>query len=86
IGEVRDYVLSSGVEWELGCKLDVLDGRARDNQAYKRIVRRDFSVPDPNNPKLSVPVGKQCYRGIEGCEFLLIYGMLLAEVYFSWVD
>ncbi|WP_215200544.1 TonB-dependent receptor domain-containing protein, partial [Escherichia coli] len=46
-------------------KFDFLDGRGSATLAAYRIVRRDFSVADPNNPNLSVPVGQQTSRGIE---------------------
>lgn len=85
-GQVRDYDLSTGDQWELGSKFDFLDGRGSATLAAYRIVRRDFSVADPNNPNLSVPVGQQTSRGIEAAASLRITPKLLAEGNFAWVD
>ncbi|MBI7470846.1 TonB-dependent receptor [Pseudomonas aeruginosa] len=84
--QVRDYDLSTGDQWELGSKFDFLDGRGSATLAAYRIVRRDFSVADPNNPNLSVPVGQQTSRGIEAAASLRITPKLLAEGNFAWVD
>ena len=85
-GQVRDYDPSTGDQWELGSKFDFLDGRGSATLAAYRIVRRDFSVADPNNPNLSVPVGQQTSRGIEAAASLRITPKLLAEGNFAWVD
>ncbi len=85
-GQVRDYDLSTGDQWELGSKFDFLEGRGSATLAAYRIVRRDFSVADPNNPNLSVPVGQQTSRGIEAAASLRITPKLLAEGNFAWVD
>ena len=84
-GQVRDYDLSTGDQWELGSKFDFLDGRGSATLAAYRIVRRDFSVADPNNPNLSVPVGQQTSRASRP-PLLRITPKLLAEGNFAWVD
>lgn len=62
---VRDFDLSTGAQWEVGSKLDFLDGRGAATLALYRIVRKDFPVADPNVPGTSLPVGQQTSEGIE---------------------
>lgn len=84
--QVRDFDLSTGEQWEVGSKLDFLDGRASATIALYRIVRRDFPVADPNNPGSTVPVGQQTSEGIElGASFKLTERLLL-EGNLGWVD
>lgn len=85
-GQIRDYGLSTGDQWELGSKPDSLDGRGSATLAVYRTVRRDFSVADPNNPNLSVSTDQQTSRGIKVTASLRIAPKLLAEDNSAWVD
>lgn len=64
-GSVQDWDLTTGRQLELGSKFDFLDGRGNAAIAAYKIIRKNLAMPDPDNPNLSIPVGRQSSRGLE---------------------
>ena len=64
-GPILNWDLTTGNQVELGSKFDFLEGRGNATLAAYRIVRKNLSSPDPDNPNLSLPIGQQSSRGIE---------------------
>ncbi|MDP1612503.1 MAG: TonB-dependent siderophore receptor [Sulfuritalea sp.] len=64
-GPILDWDLTTGDQVELGSKFDFLDGRGNATLAAYKIVRKNLSTPDPDNPNVSLPIGQQSSRGIE---------------------
>jgi len=85
-GQVRDFDLSTGNQWEVGSKFDFLDGRGSATLAAYRIERKNLSTADPSNPGSSQPVGQQSSRGVELAASLRVTPKLLAEGNFAYVD
>ena len=84
--QVGLYDLTTGEQWEVGSKLDFLDGRGSATVALYEIVRRDFTVKDSNNPNLTVQAGQQTSRGIELAGRLQVTSKLLAEANYAYVN
>jgi len=84
--QVGLYDLTTGEQWEVGSKLDFLDGRRSTNKKMYEIVRRDFTVKDSNNPNLTVQAGQQTSRGIELAGKLQVTSKLLAEANYAYVN
>lgn len=80
------FDLSKGEQWEIGSKLDVLDGRGSVTAALYQIVRRDFAVRDSSNPNLTVQAGQQTSRGLELAGKLQATQRLLLEANYAYVD
>ena len=57
--------LTTGKQFEIGSKLDFLDGRASATVAAYRITRNNLSTIDPTNRLNTLLVGQQSSRGIE---------------------
>jgi len=55
----------TGESWEVGMKVDALDGRLGGSLALFRTYRQNVASPDPANPGFSIPVGEQRHQGIE---------------------
>ncbi|QIH09771.1 MULTISPECIES: TonB-dependent receptor [unclassified Pseudomonas] len=85
-GQVRDFDLSTGNQWEIGSKFDFLEGRGSATLAAYRIERKNLSTADPANPGNSQPVGQQSSRGVELAASLRVTPKLLAEGNFAYVD
>lgn len=64
-GQVRDFELTTGKQWEIGSKFGFADGRGNGTLAYYDITRRNIAISDPANPGSTIPVGQQSSRGIE---------------------
>lgn len=64
-GSVQDFDLTTGKQLEIGSKFDFLEGRGNATVAAYKIVRKNLSMPDQNNPTITIPVGQQSSRGIE---------------------
>jgi iron complex outermembrane receptor protein len=64
-GAIQDFDLTKGNQLEVGSKFDFLDGRGNGTVAAYRIQRKNLSMPDPDNPNVSIPVGAQSSRGLE---------------------
>lgn len=84
--QVGLYDLTTGEQWEVGSKLDFLDGRGSATVALYEIVRRDFTVKDSSNPNLTVQAGQQTSRGIELAGKLQVTAKLLAEANYAYVN
>ncbi len=84
--QVGLYDLTTGEQWEVGSKLDFLDGRGSATVALYEIVRRDFTVKDSNNPNLTIQAGQQTSRGIELAGKLQVTSKLLAEANYAYVN
>ena len=84
--QVGLYDLTTGEQWEVGSKLDFLDGRGSATVALYEIMRRDFTVKDSNNPNLTVQAGQQTSRGIELAGKLQVTSKLLAEANYAYVN
>ena len=84
--QVGLYDLTTGEQWEVGSKLDFLDGRGSATVALYEIVRRDFTVKDSNNPNLTVQASQQTSRGIELAGKLQVTSKLLAEANYAYVN
>ena len=85
-GQVQDFDLTTGEQWEVGSKFDFLDGRGSATVALYQITRKDLVTNDPNNPGETLPVGQQSSTGIEVAGSLWVTPKLLAEGNFAWVD
>lgn len=64
-GAIQNWDLTTGNQIELGSKFDFLEGRGNATLAAYKIVRKNLSTPDPDNPNVSIPIGQQSSRGIE---------------------
>lgn len=64
-GPIQNWDLTTGNQIELGSKFDFLEGRGNATLAAYKIVRKNLSTPDPDNPNVSIPIGQQSSRGIE---------------------
>jgi iron complex outermembrane receptor protein len=64
-GPIQNWDLTTGKQLEIGSKFDFLNGRGNATFAAYRIIRKNLSTPDPNNPNVSLPIGAQSSRGIE---------------------
>lgn len=85
-GQLQDFDLTTGEQWEVGSKFDFLDGRGSATAAIYQITRKDLVTNDPNNPGETLPVGQQTSTGIEVAGSLLVTPKLLAEGNVAWVD
>lgn len=85
-GQVQDFDLTTGEQWEVGSKFDFLDGRGSATLAAYQIERKNLVTNDPNNPGETLPVGKQTSTGVELAASLRVTPKLLAEGNFAWVD
>lgn len=84
--QVSDFDLTTGKQFEVGSKLDFLEGRGSATLAAYRITRKNLAVADPNNPGTTLPVGQQSSRGIELAASLQVTDKLSAQGNFSIVD
>lgn len=84
--QVQDFDLTTGEQWEIGSKLDFLDGRGSATVSLYQLEREDLSTADPNNPGQTLPVGKQSARGIELAAALQVTDSVRAEGNMAWVD
>ncbi|GJL49056.1 MAG: ferrichrome-iron receptor [Nitrospirales bacterium] len=55
----------TGDSYEVGAKLDLLDGKLLLSTAVFRAYRENVAAFDPNNPGFSLTVGEQRHQGIE---------------------
>ncbi len=55
----------TGESYEVGAKLDLLDGRLRLTTALFRAYRQNVATTDPDNPQFSIAVGEQRHQGVE---------------------
>ncbi|MEH6493800.1 TonB-dependent receptor [Halopseudomonas sp.] len=85
-GQIQDFDLTTGEQWEVGSKFDFLAGRGSATVALYQITRKDLATNDPNNPGETLPVGQQSSTGIELAGSLWVTPKLLAEGNFAWVD
>lgn len=60
------FDMSEGKQTEIGVKNVLLDGRVEWTLSGYRITKNKLLTPDPNNAALSLQVGQQSSRGIEG--------------------
>lgn len=84
--QVRNFDLTTGEQVEVGSKFDFADGRGSATVAAYQIVRKDFSVKDPNNPTQDIQAGQQTSRGIELAGSFRMNPKLLAEANYAYVD
>jgi iron complex outermembrane receptor protein len=63
--QVRDFDLTTGEQWEVGGKLDFLNGRGTATLAAYTITRKNLAMADPASPGTTLPVGQQSSRGLE---------------------
>ena len=84
--QLRNATLSKGEQFELGTKFDFLDGLGAATLAAYQIVRKDFSVADPNNPNSTLQAGRQTSRGIELAGRLQATPRLTFEGNYAYVD
>ncbi|MDD2058585.1 TonB-dependent receptor [Pseudomonas sp. GD03860] len=78
--------LSTGEQFEIGAKFDFLDGRGAATLAAYQIVRKDFSVADPDNPNSTLQAGRQTSRGLELAGRLNVTPVLALEGNYAYVD
>jgi iron complex outermembrane receptor protein len=55
----------TGVQYEVGTKVDVLDGRLSANLALFQITKQNVQTPDPDDPQFSRAIGEQRSRSLE---------------------
>lgn len=84
--QAQNADLTTGEQIEVGSKFDFLDGRGAATLAAYQIVRKDFSVTDPNNINNTIQAGQQTSKGIELAGKLQVTSKLLAEGNFAYVD
>ena len=56
---------STGTQYEVGIKTELLDGRLRATAAVYDLEKTNIVVGDPDNPGFSIQVGEQTSRGAE---------------------
>lgn len=61
----KDFALSTGRQIEIGVKQSFLDGRGEWTLAAYRLVKDKLLTTDPNQPAVTVQVGRQSARGLE---------------------
>lgn len=84
--QAQNADLTTGEQIEVGSKFDFLDGRGAATLAAYQIVRKDFSVTDPNNINNTIQAGQQTSKGIELAGKLQVTSKLMAEGNFAYVD
>ncbi|VVO16803.1 hypothetical protein PS723_03879 [Pseudomonas fluorescens] len=84
--QAQNADLTTGEQVEVGSKFDFLDGRSSATLAVYQIVRKDFSVTDPNNINNTIQAGQQTSKGIELAGNLQVTRKLMAEGNFAYVD
>jgi iron complex outermembrane receptor protein len=84
--QAQNADLTTGEQIEVGSKFDFLDGRGAATLAAYQIVRKDFSVTDPNNINNTTQAGQQTSKGIELAGKLQVTSKLMAEGNFAYVD
>jgi iron complex outermembrane receptor protein len=77
--QVRDFGLTTGRQFEVGSKLDFMDGRGTATVAAYRITRRNLAMADPSNPGTTLPVGQQSAQGVELAGSLRVSPTLLVQ-------
>ena len=55
----------TGIQYEAGIRLRLLNDRVSLNAAVYQITRDDVSVSDPQNPSFQISIGEQRVRGLE---------------------
>ncbi|WP_271409318.1 TonB-dependent receptor [Pseudomonas sp. Q1-7] len=85
-GQVQDFDLTRGSQWEVGVKTELADGRGAASLALYQIERRNLATTDPLNPGQSLAVGQQYSRGLELAGSMRITPRLLAEGSFAYTD
>lgn len=84
--QAQNADLTTGEQIEVGSKFDFLDGRGAATLAAYQIVRKDFSVTDPDNINNTTQAGQQTSKGIELAGKLQVTSRLMAEANFAYVD
>lgn len=78
-----------GTQYEIGTRVDFLEGRLSANLAAYHLTRTNTLTPDPNNPRFSIQTGEARSQGIEldvtgeilpGWNAILSYAYTDAEV------
>lgn len=62
----KDFAASTGRQWEAGVKSSLLRGRAEWTFAAFDIVKQKLLTRDPFDPNITVQIGQQSSRGLEG--------------------
>jgi iron complex outermembrane receptor protein len=86
VGQVSDFDLGSGRQFELGTKFNFLDGRGSATAAAYRIVRKNITVPSSTVPNTTEQAGQQTSTGIELAASFKITPQLLAAGNVAWVS
>ncbi|MCY1393354.1 putative TonB-dependent receptor BfrD [compost metagenome] len=84
--QAQNTDLTTGEQIEVGSKFDFLDGRGVATLAAYQIVRKDFSVTDPNNVNNTLQAGQQTSKGIELAGRLYVTPKLTLEGNYAYVD
>lgn len=84
--QVQDFDLTTGKQVEVGSKFDFLNGRGSATAAAYKIVRKNLTLADPNNPGTTIPVGQQSSRGIELAASFKVTDQLSVQGNFSIID
>lgn len=85
-GQVRNFDLTTGRQFELGSKFDFADGKGVATVAAYAIRRRNLAITDPANPTRTIPVGQQSSRGIELAAAWRASAALLVQGNLAYVD
>lgn len=64
-GQVQTFDLTTGKQLEIGSKFNFHGSKGAATIAYFDVERKNLSIPNPNVPGTTIPVGKQSARGIE---------------------
>ncbi|MCW2271595.1 outer membrane receptor protein involved in Fe transport [Pseudomonas sp. JUb96] len=83
---MQDATLATGEQIEVGTKFDFLDGLGAATLAAYQIVRKDFSVSDPDNLNNTLQAGQQTSRGVELAGRLQVTPRLMLEGNYAYVD
>lgn len=86
VGQIQDFDLSTGRQFEMGSKLNFLDGRGSASLAGYHIVRKNFPVTDPNNVNSTIQAGQQTSKGVELAASLQATPRLRVDGNYAWVD
>ncbi|MEQ1731889.1 MAG: TonB-dependent receptor, partial [Vicinamibacterales bacterium] len=85
-GQVRDFDLTTGRQFEVGTKMDLPGGRGALTAAVYSIIRKNLAIADPLNTSLTIPVGQQSSTGFELSASVRASKALLLQGNYGYTD
>ena len=85
-GQVRNFDLTTGRQFEVGAKAELPGGRGALTAAVYTIVRKNLAMTDPLNPSQTIPIGQQSSRGLELSASVRTTRALLVQGNYGYTD